>query len=117
MAEITDIKNNKTKINPFVNMIKCNSDEEVKLTKNEQKVLKQIILNEKVSDNSIADSMKISQQAVNQIRTRLERFGVIKGYTPIIDFEKIGINIILLSGIALKQSVWEKKRNGKLNKA
>jgi DNA-binding Lrp family transcriptional regulator len=91
-------------------MKSLNSNEEVKLTKNEQKVLKQIISKEKLSDTYIADSMKLSQQAVNQIRSKLEKLGVIKGYSPIIDFEKIGISIILLIGVQLKQSVWEVKK-------
>ncbi|MFH2020264.1 MAG: hypothetical protein ABIJ34_02555 [archaeon] len=98
-------------------MKKPDSNEEVKLTKNEQKVLKQIIMKEKMSDTNIAGSMKISQQAVNQIRTRLEELGVIKGYTPIIDFEKIGIKIILLIGIQLKQAVWEEKKEWEVEKS
>lgn len=98
-------------------MKKSNSNEEVKLTKNEQKVLKQIILKEKMSDTTIAGSMKISQQAVNQIRSRLEELGVIKGYSPIVDFEKIGIKILLLIGIQLKQEVWEKKKEWEIEQS
>ncbi len=80
-------------------------------------MLKQIILKEKISDTNIAENMKISQQAVNQIRSRLEELGVIKGYTPIVDFEKIGINIILLIGIQLKQVVWEQKKEWEIEKS
>jgi len=91
-------------------MESSNLNHEVKLTKNEQKVLKQIILKEKLSDSTIADGMKISQQAVNQIRSRLEKLGVIKGYAPIIDFEKIGVSIILFVSINIKHAVWEQKK-------
>ncbi len=103
-------------MNLFANMKNYNSNEEVKLTKNEQKVLKQIITTLKLSDSIIASSMNISQQAVNQIRTKLEKTGIIKGYTPVIDFEKIGIHIILLIGIRLTHVVWEKKKEWEIEK-
>jgi DNA-binding Lrp family transcriptional regulator len=93
------------------------SNETVKLTKNEQKVLKEILLKEKISDTSIAGSIKISQQAVNQIRTRLETLGVIKGYTPMIDFNKIGIHIVSLVGIRVKHEIWEKKKEWEIEES
>ncbi|MEA3430100.1 MAG: helix-turn-helix domain-containing protein [Nanoarchaeota archaeon] len=65
-----------------------------KLTQNEIKVLKKLIEQARVSDTEIAKNMSISQQAVYQIRNRLEELGVIKGYMPIIDFKKIGINLL-----------------------
>jgi len=98
-------------------MKKPNSNGKVRLTKNEQMVLKQIILKEKISDTNIAGGMKISQQAVNQIRTRLEKLGVIMGYSPIIDFEKVGINMILLLGLQVKQNVWEKKKEWEIEQS
>ena len=91
-------------------MEKSTLNEEVKLTKNEQKVLKSIINRDKISDTSIAGGMKISQQAVNQIRSRLEKLGVITGYSPIIDFEKIGIHVLVIIGINISHKVWEKNK-------
>jgi len=98
-------------------MNKQNFDLKSNLTKNEQKVLKHIILKERVSDINIADNMKISQQAVNQIRTKLEDLGFIKGYSPIIDFEKVGINVIILMGIKLRHSVWKEKKEWEVEKS
>jgi DNA-binding Lrp family transcriptional regulator len=105
------------KPNLFAKMENSSSNEKVKLTKNEQEVLKQIILKEKISDTNIAGSMKLSQQAVNQIRSRLETLGVIRGYTPIVDFEKLGIKVIVITGISLRRSVWEKKKEWEIDES
>jgi len=79
-----------------------------KLTKNEQKVLKRIIDQAKVPDLEIAKKMGLSQQAIFKIRHKLERLGVIKGYMPIIDFKKIGIEALVVLGIKFNSMVWEK---------
>lgn len=80
----------------------------VKLTKNEQVVLKKIIHDSKISDSAIAQKMGISQQAVFKIRHKLEKAGIITGYMPIIDFKKIGINAMVVIGIRFTPAIWEK---------
>ena len=62
-----------------------------KLTRNEQTVLKRIIEQAKIPDLEIAKKMGLSQQAIFKIRHKLEEVGIIKGYMPIIDFKKVGI--------------------------
>lgn len=79
-----------------------------KLTKNEQSVLKKIIDHAKIPDLEIAEEMGISQQAIFKIRHKLEKLGVIKGYMPIIDFKKIGIESLVVLGIRFTKQVWEK---------
>jgi len=79
-----------------------------KLTGNEQKVLKKIIEQAKVPDMEIAQNMGLSQQAIFKIRHKLEDVGIIKGYMPIIDFKKIGIETLVVVGIKLTNHVWEK---------
>lgn len=79
-----------------------------KLTKNEQTVLKKIILQAKIPDLEIAKKMGLSQQAIFKIRHKLEKIGIIKGYTPIIDFKKIGIETLVVLGIKFTKNVWEK---------
>jgi len=79
-----------------------------KLTKNDKLVLKKIIDFKKITDSDIAKTMKISPQAVFKIRSKLENCGIIKGYMPIIDFKKIGINIIVILIIRLTSQVWDK---------
>src|SRR3989344_8171299 len=79
-----------------------------KLTKNEQKVLKKIIEQAKTPDLEIAKTIGISQQAIFKIRHKLESVGVIKGYMPIIDFKKIGIETLAVVGIKLTSFIWDK---------
>ena len=79
-----------------------------KLTKNEKTVLKKIIEQAKIPDLEIAQKMGLSQQAIFKIRHKLEDLGVIKGYMPIIDFKKIGIETLVVIGIKLTSYVWEK---------
>lgn len=79
-----------------------------KLTKNEQKVLKKIMDQAKTPDLEIAQKIGISQQAIFKIRHKLENVGIIKGYTPIIDFKKIGVETLVVLGIKFTSYVWEK---------
>ena len=79
-----------------------------KLTKNEQTVLKKIIQQAKIPDLEIARKMGLSQQAIFKIRHKLEQVGIIKGYTPIIDFKKVGIETLVVLGIKFTKHVWEK---------
>ena len=78
------------------------------LTKNEKKVLKKIIEQAKIPDLEIAKKIGLSQQGIFKIRHKLERVGVIKGYTPIIDFKKIGIEALVVVGIRLTSYIWDK---------
>lgn len=77
-----------------------------KLTKNDKEVLRQIIDHAKIPDSKIASDIGISPQAVFKIREKLEKLGIIKGYIPIIDFKKIGIEVLALLIIRLKAEVW-----------
>lgn len=77
-------------------------------TRNEKIVLKKIIEQSKVPDLEIANKMGLSQQAIFKIRHKLEKVGVIKGYMPIIDFKKIGIETLVVIGIKLTSYIWEK---------
>lgn len=77
-----------------------------KLTENDKKVLKKILDSRRIPDSDIAKSMKLSPQAVFKIRAKLERYGIIKGYMPIVDFKKIGINVMALLIIRLTPKIW-----------
>jgi len=79
-----------------------------KLTKNEQSVLRKIIEHAKIPDLDIAKEMGLSQQAIFKIRHKLEEVGIIKGYMPIIDFKKIGVESLVVLGIRFTKRVWEK---------
>jgi DNA-binding Lrp family transcriptional regulator len=77
-----------------------------KLTEHDKEVLSKIIEHAKISDTKIAMDMGISPQAVFKIRTKLEQLGIIKGYSPIIDFKKIGIHVLSIIIIRIKSDVW-----------
>lgn len=79
-----------------------------KFTRNEKTVLKKIIDQAKIPDAEIAHKMGLSQQAIFKIRHKLESLGVIKGYMPIIDFKKIGIETLVVIGVKLTGYIWEK---------
>ena len=78
------------------------------LTINEQSVLKKIIEYAKIPDMEIAENLGVSQQAIFKIRHKLEHLGIIKGYMPIIDFKKIGIETLVVLGIKFTKYIWEK---------
>jgi DNA-binding Lrp family transcriptional regulator len=78
-----------------------------KLTRNDQEVLKNIILQAKTSDKEIAEKVGLTPQGVFKIRNKLEQLGIIKGYSPIIDFKKIGITVMAVLVIKLTSDVWD----------
>ena len=77
------------------------------LTENDRKVLKKILNIKKIPDSASAKSMQLSPQAIFRIREKLEHCGIIKGYMPIIDFKKIGINVIVLMIVRLSSKMWK----------
>ncbi len=85
------------------------------LTRNDQEVLKSIILQAKIPDAEIAKKIGISAQAVFKIRNKLEKLGLIKGYQPIVDFKKIGMRILTMLIIRLNTVVWEKNTDDQIS--
>lgn len=77
-----------------------------KLTENDKIVLKKILDSKRIADSDIAKTMNLSPQAIFKIRSKLENCGIIKGYMPIIDFKKIGINVMMVLIIRLTSKVW-----------
>lgn len=78
-----------------------------KLTQNDKTVLKKILDSNKLADSDIAKNMKISPQAVFKIRNKLEKSGIIKGYMPVVDFKKIGINVMIILVVRLTSNIWK----------
>jgi DNA-binding Lrp family transcriptional regulator len=78
-----------------------------RLTENDKIVLKKILESKRIPDSDIARTMKLSPQAVFKIRNKLEDCGIIKGYMPIIDFRKIGINVMIILIVRLTSKVWK----------
>lgn len=65
----------------------------IKLTLREKQVLGELVKNCKISDQEIARKLKTSRPTIFKIRKRLEKKGIIKGYTSLVNFEKIGLNL------------------------
>ena len=65
----------------------------VNLTPREKQVLTELLRNCKISDQEIARRLKTSRPTIFKIRQRLEKNGVIKGYFPFINFEKMNLNL------------------------
>lgn len=89
--------------------------EHPKLTRNDQQVLKCIISHAKMPDADIAKEMGISPQAVFKIRHKLEQSGIIKGYQPILDLKKLGINVMTVLVIKLTSVVWENHSDNRIS--
>jgi len=63
------------------------------LTSREKQVLTELLKDCKTSDQEIARRLKTSRPTIFKIRERLEKEGIIKRYMPIIDFEKLNLNL------------------------
>lgn len=79
----------------------------MKLTKNEKLTLKFLIKNGRVSDADIARKLKITTQAVGKIRRKLEKIGIIKNYSTIIDYGMLGVNTFALAIFKMTMKCWE----------
>jgi DNA-binding Lrp family transcriptional regulator len=66
------------------------------------------------SDRELARALGVSQPTVTRIRTRLEKEGIVKEYTAIPDFNKLGFSMLCVTFTRLRQEfpdeVVEKKR-------
>jgi len=80
----------------------------LKLNQNEKEVLKLLIDDGRGSDTEIAEKLKISAQAVGNIRKRLEERGIIKGYCVDVDFKKLGIKAFAMIHFELLSDFWDK---------
>jgi DNA-binding Lrp family transcriptional regulator len=86
-----------------------------RLTEHDKQVLRKIIEHAKVPDSDIAQKIGISPQAVFKIRNKLERLGIIKGYVPIINFKKIGINVMVYLIIGITPETWSKYSDSEIS--
>ncbi len=72
------------------------------LTRNEKRVLKLLLENARIPDSTMANILKISNQAIGKIRRKLERT-VIDSYSVNLNFEKLGIHTFAISRPKLTQ--------------
>lgn len=80
----------------------------VKFTENDKKVLKLLLEGGRMSCTEMAEELGITSQAVGRIKEKLEKTGIIKGYTATIDQQKIGIEVIAIALFKIKTRSWRK---------
>ena len=76
----------------------------------EFKVLSEFMKNSRLSDREVAKKVGCSPPTVTRIRGKLERDGVIKEYTVIPDFNRLGLGLMALTFSRFASSLNEKKR-------
>ena len=69
----------------------------------ELRLIAELMKNSRRSDRELAKALGISQPTVSRTIKRLEKEGIIKEYTMIPDFQKIGYKILALVFVKLKQ--------------
>jgi len=79
----------------------------MKLTRNEKQVLKFLIENGRIQDADIARKLNITAQAVGKIRRKLEIEDLIKGYSTIVDYEKLGITVFAVALFRITPESWK----------
>jgi DNA-binding Lrp family transcriptional regulator len=71
----------------------------------ELKLLSELMKNSRRSDRELSRVLGVSQPTVTRVRTRLEKEGVIREYTMIPDFRKIGYHLLGLTFIKLRRTL------------
>jgi DNA-binding Lrp family transcriptional regulator len=71
----------------------------------ELKLLAELMRNSRRSDRELAKAIGVSQPTVTRMIRRLEKEGVIKEYTMIPDFSRLGYRILVLIFVKLKKTL------------
>src|SRR4030043_2348412 len=69
----------------------------------ELRVIAELMKNSRRSDRELAKALHMSQPTVSRTIKRLEKEGIIKEYTMIPDFAKVGEKVLALVFVKLKQ--------------
>ena len=68
----------------------------------ELKLVSELIKNSRRSDRELARVLGLSQPTVGRMIKKLEKEGIIQGYTMIPDMNKLGIEIVAITRVALE---------------
>jgi len=71
----------------------------------ELKLVSELMKNSRRSDRELSKVLGVSQPTVTRLRSRLEKEGIIKEYTMIPDFLKIGYHLLGLTFVKLKRTL------------
>lgn len=68
------------------------------------KIINALLANSRTSTTKISDSLKISNVATQQRISKLEKAGIITGYSAVIDYSLIGMKTVAFVGIFLEKA-------------
>jgi len=71
----------------------------------ELKLISELMKNSRTSDRKLAKAVGVSQPTVSRLVKRLEKDGIIKEYTMIPDFRKLGYQLLALTFVKLRESL------------
>ena len=83
----------------------------LKLSSNDKKVLEILIQDGRTPCSEIARSVGITSQGVGKIKEKLECEGVIRGYSTIVDYEKLGVEVFAIAFFRFKSGSWTRLEN------
>jgi DNA-binding Lrp family transcriptional regulator len=87
----------------------------MKLSKNENGVLKLLVEDPQSTNSDIARKLKLTAQGVGKIKNQLYEKGIIKGYELHLDYEKLGISIHAIALIKILPSAFKRFKKQELD--
>jgi DNA-binding Lrp family transcriptional regulator len=75
----------------------------------ELRLISELMKGSRRSDRELARTLKVSQPTVTRIRTRLEKEGIVKEYTMIPDFSKLGYKLLSFVFVRLRKPLDEQE--------
>lgn len=79
-----------------------------------KKLLIELLRNSKESDRKLAKKLGVSQPTITRTRSKIEREGLIRSYTVIPDWRKLGFEILVLTFVKMNPEVMSEKLYQKL---
>jgi len=70
-----------------------------------QKLLRELLKNSKQSDRELARTLNVSQPTISRARHKLEKSGMIKDYTIVPDFKKMGFQLLIVNFAKIRPEV------------
>ena len=70
-----------------------------------QKLLRELLKNSKQSDRELAKTLRVSQPTITRARHKLEKSGMIKDYTIVPDFRKMGFELLVVNFAKIRPEV------------
>jgi DNA-binding Lrp family transcriptional regulator len=87
-----------------------NEKKRVKLKDIEIRIIAELMRNSRRSDRELGKSVGVSQPTVSRVIKRLEKEGIIKEYTMIPDFKRLGYQLMGVTFIGTEETVKKEKR-------